>query len=365
MVRALFLLIFFFELLGIQFLKAQTLKTYSFGVASLFGATINRASDREFGTSKPGGIELFYHRWHNGKKYWEKLYNYPQTGWSLAWIDNRNKNLGHSFIVNRYLNYVFWRKKQFECYLKLSQGILFTTSIYENGSNGKENFNNAISQKINFSEQLGLGIYLYPIKYTSINIAANINHYSNGALSQPNDGLNIVNFVIGIAYTNLTKPFTPSADTAKKPAENRRVKVNINLAGGYKQLTPENETKYPLATVSLYLDKKIGNVSALNLGTDLFLNYGVKHSIANNQNYTNTDFKRIGLTFGHELFINKIGLLTQGGFHVYSPYPALSNFYQKVGLKYYIRDNLFIGFTLRSFRFSISDEIGWGIGLRL
>ncbi len=345
-------------------LKSQSQKVYSIGVTNLLGKNVNKTSDREFGSTHPNGIEIYYHRWHDGAKHWEKVYNYPHTGWALAWIDHRNNTLGHSFVLNRYLDCVFWRKKSFECYLKLSQGIMFSTTIYKNNSSSKNEFNNAISQRINFSEQLGLGVYFYPINYLTLNLGATINHFSNGAHSQPNDGLNLLCFNVGLAYTSARKPITFNKNP-ETITENRSVKVNINFAGGYKQLTPENEKKYPLATLNVYVDKKIARVSALNLGADLFLNYGVKYSVANNAKYKGADFKRMGIVFGHELFINKIALLTQVGHHVYSPYPSLSNFYQKVGLKYYLTDNLFIGFTLRSFRFSISDEIAWGIGVRL
>lgn len=355
---SIFIWLFFSEILN-----AQTKKVYTIGGSYLIGSNINKNSDREFGPTNPMGAEVFFHRNHDGSKYWEKVYNYPHTGWSITWIDHRNKTLGNSFALNRYMNYVLWRKKYVEFYIKAAVGIMYATKTYETNSNNKDRFNNAISQPVSFSEQLGLGLYMYPVNYLSILIATTMTHFSNGAISQPNDGLNIWLLHLGLAYTT----HQINASFYKQPAyeeDNRRIRVNINMGSGVKQLTPEDKTKYPLFSFSLYADKKLSRVSAINVGIDGFLNYGVKHAIENNTVYKGVDFKRFGVSAGHELFINRVGFLAQVGYHFYSPYPDMSRFYQKLGLKYYITDKLFASITLRTYKLQVSDEITAGIGLR-
>ncbi len=115
---------------------------------------------------------------NNTVNVWEKLYNYPYTGWSFAWLNHHNTILGHTLVLNRYMNYVFWRQKRFECYLKLAHGVMFTNNIYESGTNKNANYNNAVSQRFNFCEEIGLGIYFYPTKHLNINVSTTVNHFA-------------------------------------------------------------------------------------------------------------------------------------------------------------------------------------------
>jgi hypothetical protein len=165
-------------------------------------------------------------------------------------------------------------------------------------------------------------------------------------------------YVIGNRETiNFKDPETEEDD--------RSVRFNFTAGSGIKQFSPENEEKFLQTTFSFYTDKKISRVNALNLGFDIFMNRAVEYAIENDNRYKGKDFKRIGISAGHEFFIHRVGILTQVGYNVYSPYPAISSFYQKFGFKYYITDLFFVTFTNRIFEFSISDEITWGIGARL
>lgn len=353
----------FICLLFLEILNAQTKKVYTIGSSYLIGSNINKNSDREFGSTNPVGAEIYFHHHRDGSKYWEKVYNYPHTGWSIVWIDHRNKTLGNSFALNRYMDYVILRKKYLEFYLKAAVGFMYASKVYETNSLVKDRFNNAISQPINFSEQLGIGFFIYPTNYLTLNFATTITHFSNGAISQPNDGLNIWFLHLGLAYTTNQKNDT----FYKQPIyeqDNKRMRVNVNVAGGVKQLTPEDKKKYPLFSFSVYVDKKITRINALNIGIDGFLNYGVKHVIENNTTYNGADFKKFGVSAGHELFINHVGFIAQIGYHFYSPYSDMSRFYQKLGLKYYITKHFFVSITLRTYKLEISDELTGGLGLR-
>lgn len=354
----------FIWLLFSEILKAQSNKIYTIGGSYLFGSNINRTTEREFGLTNPRGFEIYFHHNRDGNNYWEKIYNYPHTGWSLAWIDHRNNILGNSITLHRYIDYVFLRKKYFEFYIKAAGGIMYATKIYETGSIGKDSFNNAISQPVNFSSQLGLGLYIYPVNNLSVHFSGTISHFSNGAISQPNDGLNVALIHLGLVYVT-GKRLESFFKAPQYEPYDREIKFNIIMSGGVKQLTPENKKKYPLFGFSVYADKKLARISALNIGLDGFLNYGIKHEIENKTPYKEVDFKKLGISAGHELFIDRIGLLLQLGYHFYSPYPDLSRFYQKAGVKYYITDVFFAAITVRVFKFEISDEITGGLGMRI
>ena len=92
-----------------------------------------------------------------------------------------------------------------------------------------------------------------------------------------------------------------------------------------------------------YADKRFGRKSALQLGTELFLTQYFKEYIkyrsiaypdANID--PNTDYKRVGLFVGHELFVNRFSIEAQLGYYIYEPYKNDISVYDRVGLKYYI-----------------------------
>lgn len=337
---------------------------YNLEGSYFFGSNINKKSDREFGETTPNGVELSISKNRKGNIYWEKSYNYPQIGWSLKWFDHKNKYLGHSFCLNRYVNLILLRNKQIDFYFKLSQGIMYASEIYQSGEKFNKRYNNAIGQKLNFSTELGLGINMYPTEKFGLSWETFLTHFSNGAMSEPNDGMNLLMIKLGLIYmmegrNNIlySKP--------EKIEFDKKIRFNVNISGGVKQINSESEKKHLLITVSPYFDKKLSHMSSINFGADLFMNMAERHRIDNSVKYADTDYKRIGISIGHELLIGPTGILTQIGYHVYSPYPAISRFYQKYGMKYYVSNKIFTSFSVRIFNLEVSDETTFGIGVRL
>ena len=78
----------------------------------------------------------------------------------------------------------------------------------------------------------------------------------------------------------------------------------------------------------------------------------------------NEDYRRIGIFAGHELFINKLSLLTQLGYYVYYPYDFEGRTYFRIGLKRYFGEKLFGALTLKSHG-AKAEAVEFGIGIRL
>ena len=118
----------------------------------------------------------------------------------------------------------------------------------------------------------------------------------------------------------------------------------------------------------MYINKRLNQKSALNIGADGFYNTALKYVIRQDPDIDSLhipDFKRAGLTFGHELFISRISLLTQLGVYVYNPYQKVdARIYQRWGLKYYFSRKLFATMLLKT-HFGTADCVEWGLGVRL
>lgn len=78
----------------------------------------------------------------------------------------------------------------------------------------------------------------------------------------------------------------------------------------------------------------------------------------------NTDYKRVGVFVGHELFINKLSIETQVGYYIYKPFKEDLDIYNRLGLKYYLTDNVFVVGGLKTHLF-VAEAFEFGIGIRL
>ena len=107
------------------------------------------------------------------------------------------------------------------------------------------------------------------------------------------------------------------------------------------------------------------------MGTDLFFSYFLQELIRFQSNSfpemniaPDTDFKRVGVFLGHELFINKLSLVTQLGYYAYYPFDFEGRVYNRIGLKRYFGDKVFGAVTLKSHA-AAAEAVEFGIGIRL
>ena len=149
------------------------------------------------------------------------------------------------------------------------------------------------------------------------------------------------------------------------------IHYNIAFRGGINQGDVIGTKQYPFYVASFYADKRIGNVSAIQVGVDAFFSDFLKeeikfNSIAYPENKVDpdTDYKRVGVFVGHELFINKMSLITQFGYYVYYPYEFETRIYERIGLKRYFGDKIFASVTLKAHG-AAAEALEFGIGVRL
>ena len=129
--------------------------------------------------------------------------------------------------------------------------------------------------------------------------------------------------------------------------------------------------QYAFYIFSAYADKRINHKSAFQLGTDVFFSNFLKEFIYYNavafpsRNIDpDTDYKRVGIFAGHELFINKLSVVTQFGYYVYYPFDFEGRTYQRIGLKRYFNNKWFASLTLKSHA-AKAEAVEVGIGIRL
>jgi hypothetical protein len=252
---------------------------------------------------------------------------------------------------------------------RIGQGIAYTTKPYDKENNFA---NNAYGSHLMSTTYVMLN-YKRENIISGLGLQAGISivHYSNANFKAPNTSTNTFAFNIGANYmleNDEKQEFIPSSED-KKFTE--KVKYNIAFRTGINESDVIDIGRYPFYIVSGYADKRLNRKSAIQMGTDVFFSRFLKeliyyYSVAFPEYDVkgDEDWKRIGVFVGHELFINKMSLVTQLGYYVYYPYDFEGRIYNRIGMKRYFGDKFFGAITLKSHG-AKAEAVEFGIGVRL
>ena len=313
----------------------------------------------------PDGFVFSFNKKTFGHQAWEQRYNYPDYGLSLSYQDLKNDVLGNNFGLYAHYNFYFFKRNLM---LRIAQGLAYNTNPYDKFENPK---NIAFGSDILSSTYLMLN-YKKDFLFNRFGFQTGLSlfHYSNANVKAPNTSVNTIAFNVGLTYhldTERSEFITDLQD--EKFTE--KIKYNIAFRSGINQSDVIGSEQFPFYILSGYADKRLSHVSAIQIGADVFFSNFLKELIYYQSvsfpelNVSgDEDYKRVGLFAGHELFINKMSVVTQFGYYVYYPFDFEGPTYIRVGLKRYFGKNLFGAITLKSHG-AKAEAVEFGVGVRL
>ncbi|MDI9256582.1 acyloxyacyl hydrolase [Flavobacterium sedimenticola] len=357
-----------FFLLISTVVTAQQKNTFALDVSVLRGNTIAHKEDMyHLINGHPQGLLLEFTVQTHGRKEWQTEYNYPDYGGYFMYQDFNSRPLGLTYSAGAFYNFYFWKR---QLQLKFAQGVALTTHPYDKADNST---NKAFGTRILDNTNIGLAYsnqtVLYPIGFHA---GLLFTHYSNGRVKSPNSGINTFLLNVGLQY-NFTeeKPRAPQFDSTEVRKSYREpLHYNVVFRTGINESPIIRSGQKPFYHLGFYVDKRLNRKSGLQLGTDLFLTESFKEYIRyyavaypEEQLDPNTDYKRVGLFAGYELYINKLSLEAQVGYYVYQPFKKDIAIYDRVGMKYYITNQFFGAFTIKTHLF-LAEALEFGVGYR-
>jgi hypothetical protein len=312
----------------------------------------------------PEGVIIGWNKKTFGENEWEQRYGYPDYGVSFAYQNLKNDVLGNNYSLYAHYNFYFFKRNLM---VRIGQGIAFTTNPYDKFNNHK---NIAFGSKFMSSTYAMLN-YKKERIYERFGLQGGLAllHYSNANVKAPNTSINSVTINLGIVY-DLNGESEYISDL-KEEKFTEPIKYNMVFRSGVNESDVVGSGQFPFYIFSAYADKRVNHKSAIQLGTDVFFSNFLKeliyyNSVAFPENNVrgNEDYRRIGVFAGHELFINRLSLLTQLGYYIYYPYDFEGRTYFRVGLKRYIGEKWFGVITLKSHG-AKAEAVELGIGIRL
>jgi len=313
----------------------------------------------------PEGFILSWNKKTFGEEAWQQRYNYPDYGLSLSYQDLKNEVLGNNVAIYAHYNFYFLKRNLM---FRIGQGLGYTTNPYDKVENPR---NNAFGTHLLSSTYVMLN-YRKERIFNRFGLQAGLSllHYSNANVKAPNTSVNSMTFNIGVTY-NLDEEVPEYIKTITKEKFTQPIRYNFIFRGGINESDVIDSGQFPFYILSAYADKRWTHKSAFQIGADVFFSQFLKEYIAyryaafpeEGEDGT-ADYKRVGVFAGHELFINKMSLVTQFGYYVYYPYDFEGRTYIRVGLKRYFGEKWFAALTLKSHG-AKAEAVEFGVGIRL
>jgi len=316
-------------------------------------------------TGHPEGVLVSWNKKTFGHNDWEQRYNYPDYGVTFSYQNLKNSVLGNNYALYAHFNFYFLKRNLM---MRIGQGLAYTTNPYDRVDNFK---NIAFGSKLlsstflmfNYKKERLFGQF-------GLQTGLSLIHYSNANVKAPNTSVNTIAFNIGLNY-NLESEDPDYVDSLTDEKFKEPIRYNIVFRSGINESDVIGSGQYPFYIASFYADKRLNHKSAIQLGADVFFSNFLKEliyyqsvSFPEENVSGNEDFKRVGLFIGHELFINKLSIVTQLGYYVYYPFDFEGRTYIRVGLKRYFGKKWFGAMTLKSHG-AKAEAVEFGVGIRL
>lgn len=231
-------------------------------------------------------------------------------------------------------------------------------------------YNVMISHVMNAHISLGVQARYQITPTYNAGLAFVFNHYSNGAVTLPNFGLN--KFELKLLVGVKTAPAKEQVDKEiEDDGFKRRFQFEVQIAGGAKSNAYFYEQngvnkRYPRLSMQANALYRYLRTHATGLGIDIFYT-PTYNSVKQADGIGNTDTPIIvGVSLDHEFCYNNLALMLGAGYYVYRPEDYLwsKSMYQLINLKYYLPQlaNLYTGITLKAHGFKYADSVQFCLG---
>ncbi|WP_088340589.1 acyloxyacyl hydrolase [Robiginitalea sediminis] len=313
----------------------------------------------------PAGFILGWNTKTFGEEPWQGRFNYPDTGVSLIYQDMAEPTLGHNLGLYLHYNFYFLRRQM---QFRIGQGIAYNTNPYDAETNFR---NNAYGTHLLSSTYLMLQYHRERL-WGRLGLRAGIAlvHYSNANVKAPNTSTNTLGLTAGLVY-HLGEGELPEYRMAEDPFTPEPVRLNLVFRSGVNESDVIGSGQFPFYIFSAYADKRVGRLSAFQIGADAYFSNFLKELIRFQATAfpelsvdPGSDYRRVGLFLGHELFVNKISVITQLGYYIYYPFDFEGRVYNRVGIKRYFGKQWFGAISLKSHA-AKAEALEFGIGIRL
>jgi hypothetical protein len=309
-----------------------------------------------------------------GSKLWEQIYAYPYYGIGLSGFNFFDQNeMGKPSAVYLFLNAPFRRWDNLSLNYEIDFGLAFNWQPFDETANY---YQIVIGSEKTAYFDMGLNLTYQLSKHFNATVGLSFSHFSNGGIVQPDYGVNLGGARIGLKYLFNGRPLFIKREIPGYKKENEWL---LAFNTGFKQVL--FDTAYNNYVRVNY--NAFGITSTYNWQTHYKSKWGIgidftyDGSIGSHIEFDGNNIKRtdppfinkcsVGLYPSYELVIDRLSIILQPGIYILRKNIEGQSplFYQRIGVKYHILHNAFVGINVRAYEFTIADYIEWTLGYRI
>lgn len=194
----------------------------------------------------------------------------------------------------------------------------------------------------------------------AMNATIGFKHFSNGSFKQPNYGINLVPFTLGLSYKLSKDPIYHYKTTI--PDYTKHYLTNVSFIAGSKNYE-HGEPNYLKAALSVNLLKQINYRYRLGVGMDLYYAaHSELRSESGEANFSNSFSYAVVGSWEWALTKN---LYIPLGIGIYLHRNEMNNeetpYYERAGIRYRFADHYHAGVTIKAHK-GVADIFEWTVG---
>jgi len=305
-----------------------------------------------------------------GTQDWEQRRGFPLWGVGLSYTHYGIDSIyGNSIGLYPVLQVPLIRGERFEWTLRTGMGLGYVTKHYERAP-GWDTLNNAIGSSLNNFTIIATELRCRLNARWSLQAGLNFSHLSNGAMKQPNLGVNMYGGHLGLRYW-------PDGDRAgqiikDRPKLRNRILAQARFAMAFNESGTTDGPIYPTYLSSVFLSRRYAGKNKLFAGVDYSYHAAVYAFQRNNEinvGKERANSWKSAVFVGHEWLFGRMAIMAQIGVYLKEAVLQHDPYYQKIGYNYYLIRNedgalkeLCLTILLKTHK-SDAELVEYGIGI--
>ncbi|MBN4072871.1 acyloxyacyl hydrolase [Crocinitomix catalasitica] len=312
-----------------------------------------------------GGLELTLWQQYQDTSAMSERLKQPIRGISLSFIDFGYKEvLGLGFGLTQHLKFpVLAIGKNLFLDYSIGAGCGFITTHYDVETNPK---NNAIGSNLNSRVDMEFSLTHY-LKKFHYGIGVAFAHFSNGALKNPNLGLNSPGIFLTGGYNfqermRQKKNFGLNKRDDENHYSDHSIITEIIFTAKEVSDVPLIARVYPVIACRFSYIYRPGIKWGFETSTDLTYNGANQHF------YPGTDYSffetiQLGIYGGGIAYFHKSAVVLGGGLYLVDEINVSGRIYNRLGFQHYFSDRLYISFAIKA-NFAKAEYFEFGLGYK-
>lgn len=293
----------------------------------------------------------------DGSKPWHHAYNFPTWGVAVNAYNLRSPYMGYASAARIFYDLPLTRNKALG--LKMGVGLGYIQTPFDLETNFH---NSAIGSHFNAALALSLYGRIQLSDQWLLKPGFSIHHFSNGAMTLPNTGINVAMLKLLLTYspTGLTTP-----QRVEKPFPKENGEWLVGSSFGVKQIAPIGSKRYGVANLFGIWEKRISEKSGF--GAELGLNYNAslehREVASEKASESSADNYRAYIAGLYQLHFDPLAIQLQVGSYIFPSFEADGMIFFRYHLVY--NANRWQGFVGLKSHFAKADNIEIGLAYKL